>query len=67
MVVNQLSSDEKGIYIFNSSDIIEYKNIKYYITSLLGKGTYGSVVKAYDENKNFYAIKIHYNISIYFF
>ena len=62
MVVNQLSSDEEGKYIFNGSDVIEYKNKKYYITSLLGKGTYGSVVKAHDENRNYYAIKIHYNI-----
>lgn len=61
MVVNQLSSDEKGKYIFNNSDIIEYNHVKYYIKSLLGKGTYGSVVKAHDNNNNFYAIKIHYN------
>jgi serine/threonine protein kinase len=61
MVINQLSSDEKGIYIFNSSDIIEYKNVKYHIISLLGKGAYGSVVKAHDENKKYFAIKIHYN------
>jgi serine/threonine protein kinase len=62
MVVNQLASDENGKYIFNSSDIIEYNNIKYYIRSILGKGTYSSVVKAHDENRNYYAIKIHYNI-----
>ena len=52
MVVNQLSSDEKGKYIFDNRDIIEYKNVKYYIKSLLGKGTYGSVVKAFDNNNN---------------
>jgi serine/threonine protein kinase len=61
MVVNQLSSDEKGKYIFDNRDIIEYKNVKYYIKSLLGKGAYGSVVKAHDNNNNYYAIKIHYN------
>lgn len=61
MVVNQLSSDEKGKYIFDNKDIIEHKNVKYYFKSLLGKGTYGSVVKAHDNNNNYYAIKIHYN------